>query len=234
MPHLVETPARDDRFTLLQPGKKMPKARPLDTPEGKVRLLHIALINLEIPAIEVCGRMIAEFPDTPWELKLDLARQIWDEARHAEMCADRLLELGGTIGQFPCHHRVWEHSVAGPTLAERFVTTQRLHEGNGLDQTLLARDAFAEMGDRASSQIMDYIMADEVLHVRAGIRWVDRLHPDPADREALIRRVEERLGPLALAGPPLNRPGRKKAGFSEIELDWLADFRERRGPGGRR
>ncbi|MDB4896542.1 MAG: hypothetical protein JWN15_2804, partial [Firmicutes bacterium] len=145
VPQLVATPARDDRFKPLAPGKRMPKAKPLQTPEGRVRLLHIALINLEIPAIEVCGRMIAEFPGAPWQLKLDLAGQIWDEARHAQMCADRLTELGGAIGQFPYHHRVWEHSVACDSLAERFVTTQRVHEGNGLDQTLLARDALAEL-----------------------------------------------------------------------------------------
>jgi uncharacterized ferritin-like protein (DUF455 family) len=228
-PHLVDKPARDARFQALQPGKRMPKAKPLETPEGRVRLLHIALINLEIPAIEVCGRMIAEFPEAPWAMKLDLAYQIWDEARHAMMCADRLQELGGTIGQFPYHHRVWEHSVEGPTLAERFITTQRIHEGNGLDQTMLARDALSQVGDKETSQIMDYIMADEVIHVRNGNKWMERLVADPEERAALLHQVEERLGIAAYAGPPLNRDGRLKAGFTEIELDWLTELRERRG-----
>ena len=227
-PVLVPVPARDGRFRPLEPGKKMPKAKPLETPEGRVRLLHIALINLEIPAIEVCGRMIAEFPESPWAMKLDLARQIWDEARHAEMCADRLQELGGTLGSFPYHHKVWEHSIAGETLAERFVTTQRIHEGNGLDQTLLARDALAAVGDVATSQIMDFIMADEVLHVRSGTRWLNYLVPDEAERTALLKRVEERLGVAAVAGPPVNREGRRKAGFTEVELDWLVSLRDRR------
>jgi uncharacterized ferritin-like protein (DUF455 family) len=228
-PHLVPLPARDSRFRPLGEGERMPRAKPLTTLEGRIRLLHIALINLEIPAIEVCGRMIAEFPDAPWELKLDLARQIWDEARHAAMCADRLQELGGQLGQFPYHHKVWEHAIAGKTLAERFITTQRIHEGNGLDQTLLARDALAEAGDLASSQIMDYILADEVIHVRNGNKWIQRLVPDPEERAALLRKVEERLGVAAVAGPPLNREGRQKAGFTEIELDWLTSLRERRG-----
>jgi uncharacterized ferritin-like protein (DUF455 family) len=228
-PTLVDLPARDARFKALEPGKRMSKAKPLETPEGRVRLLHIALINLEIPAIEVCGRMIAEFPDAPWELKLDLAAQIWDEARHAEMCADRLQELGGSIGQFPYHHRVWEHSMAGASLAERFITTQRIHEGNGIDQTLLARDATAAVGDMATSQIMDYILADEVIHVRNGNKWMERLVPDEGARKALLHKVEERLGVAALAGPPVNREGRLKAGFADIELDWLTEARQRRG-----
>lgn len=229
VPHLVDLPARDERFPALEPGKKMPKARPLATPEGRVRLLHIALINLEIPAIEVCGRMIAEFPEAPWEMRLDLAAQMWDEARHAVLCADRLQELGGKLGQFPYHHKVWEHSLAGPTLAERFITTQRIHEGNGIDQTLLAREALAEVGDAASSQIMDYILADEVMHVRSGLKWTERLVPDPGERRAVLRRVEERLGVQATGGPPLNREGRRRAGFSEVELDWLTTLRTRRG-----
>lgn len=228
-PTIPQLPLRDERFIWLQPGKRMPKSKPLQTPEGRIRLLHIALINLEIPAIEVCGRMIAEYPEVPWELKLDLAAQIWDEARHAELCADRLTELGGHVGQFPYHHRVWDHSVAGETLAERFVTTQRLHEGNGLDQTLLARDLLAEIGDLPTSQIMDYIMADEVIHVRNGNKWIEWFLPDPESRDALYRMVEERLGPAALAGPPINRGGRRKAGFTEIELDFLADYRGKRG-----
>ncbi len=232
-PHLVEVPARDGRFKPLEPGKKMPRAKPLHTPEGRVRLLHIALINLEIPAIEVCGRMIAEFPDAPWEMKLDLAAQIWDEARHAEMCRDRLVELGGALGQFPYHHKVWEHAIAGATLAERFTTTQRIHEGNGLDQTLLARDALAEIGDMETSQIMDYICADEVIHVRNGNKWLHRLVPDEGERKALLKKVEERLGVAAVAGPPVNRVGRLKAGFTEIEIDWLQSLRERRDRGGR-
>lgn len=229
LPRLVDLPARDDRFPALEPGKKMPKAKPLASPEGRVRLLHIALINLEIPAIEVCGRMIAEFPDAPWEMRLDLAAQMWDEARHAVLCADRLQELGGRLGQFPYHHRVWEHSIAGPTLAERFITTQRIHEGNGIDQTLLAREALAEVGDLASSQIMDYILADEVMHVRSGLTWTERIIPEPEERKAVLRLVEERLGTQATGGPPLNREGRRRAGFSEVELDWLTSLRQRRG-----
>lgn len=226
-PHLVDLPSRDGRFPPLAPGKRMPKAKPLTTPEGRIRLLHIALINLEVPAIEVCGRMIAEFPDLPWAMKLDLAYQIWDEARHAILCADRLRELGGELGQFPYHHRVWEHSVTGVTPVERLITTQRIHEGNGLDQTLLARDALAEIGDTATSQIMDYIMADEVGHVRNGNKWIELLLPDPQDRKSALQQVEERLGIAAIAGPPLNRAGRKKAGFTEIELDWLTTVRQR-------
>ncbi|HLO01912.1 MAG TPA: DUF455 family protein [Symbiobacteriaceae bacterium] len=225
-PRLVAVPARDVRFIPIEPDKKFPKAKPLTTPEGRIRLLHIALINLEIPAIEVCGRMIAEFPESPWAMKLELAHQIWDEARHAVMCADRLQALGGTIGQFPYHHRVWEHSLEGANLAERFITTQRIHEGNGIDQTLLARDALAEVGDFESSQVMDYILADEVLHVRSGNTWLERLTSGPEERAALLQGVEERLGiSAAKGGPPLNREGRQKAGFTDVELDWLASFR---------
>lgn len=164
-PPLAEMPARDSRFAQLEPGQRMPEAEPLQTPAGRVHLLHNALINLKIPAMEVCGRMIAEFPGAPWALKLDLAAQIWDEARHAQMCADRLVELGGSIGQFPYHHKVWARAMAGATLAERLVSTQ----------TPLDRDALAQAGDLQTSQIMDYMLADEAIHVRTGHKWVDRL-----------------------------------------------------------
>lgn len=241
-PVLIDLPARDDRFA----AGRMPKPRPIETQEGRVRLLHIALINLEIPAIEVCARILGEFPEAPWDLKLDMANQIWDEARHAVMCRDRLLELGGQIGQFPYHHKVWEQAMEGTLtmsaaesadpaarlrrLAERFVTTQRIHEGNGLDQTLLARETMLRVGDPVTAQIMDFICADEVNHVRYGNRWIEELTGGGEARDRLIKQVEERLGPAALAGPPLvNEPGRLSGGFLRPEVDAIKAFRARKG-----
>ena len=48
------------------------------------------------------GKMLAEFPDLPWEMRLELAHQMWDEARHIEIvakCCEE--ELGAKLGYGP-------------------------------------------------------------------------------------------------------------------------------------
>src|SRR5260221_3982643 len=47
----------------------------------KGRLHGIAVGELQ--AMEAAGRTLFDFPDAPWEFQLDMARQVWDESRHA-------------------------------------------------------------------------------------------------------------------------------------------------------
>ena len=49
----------------------------------------------EFQAMEAAGRTLFDFPDAPWEFQLDMARQVWDESRHAEIYM-KLLEYVGS------------------------------------------------------------------------------------------------------------------------------------------
>ena len=49
----------------------------------KGRLHGIAIGELQ--AMEAAGRTLFDFADAPWEFQLDMARQVWDESRHAEI-----------------------------------------------------------------------------------------------------------------------------------------------------
>ena len=39
----------------------------------------------ELQALEGAGRSLWDFPDAPWEFKMNMARQCWDEARHVQI-----------------------------------------------------------------------------------------------------------------------------------------------------
>src|SRR5215210_9489685 len=83
----------DPRETLTQ-GAMIPGSA--DGPERAQALMHGIFVG-EIQALEGAGRTafdFAEDPDTPYALRLDMARQAWDEARHCEISA-RLLEHMG-------------------------------------------------------------------------------------------------------------------------------------------
>ena len=60
----------------------------------------------EIQALEGAGRTCWDFPvgdgadEAPFELKLDMARQCWDEARHCEISVKLGDWMGTEIGEF--------------------------------------------------------------------------------------------------------------------------------------
>src|SRR5258708_13711909 len=55
----------------------------------------------ELQAMEAAGRTLFDFPDAPWEFQLDMARQGWDESRHAEIYMKLLEYVGSYLGEFP-------------------------------------------------------------------------------------------------------------------------------------
>ncbi|MBA0086017.1 MAG: hypothetical protein HRJ53_13545, partial [Acidobacteria bacterium Pan2503] len=66
-------------------------------------------MNNETGAIEIAAQCLIDFPEAPWELRLQLARQCWDESRHVAGLHRRLLVPGpGLQG-----HEVRAHQGAG-------------------------------------------------------------------------------------------------------------------------
>jgi hypothetical protein len=63
------------------------------SPDGLRRLLHFLVLDVEIPVMEVCSAILTSNRELIG-LQLDLARQIWDEARHADFFIKRLQQLG--------------------------------------------------------------------------------------------------------------------------------------------
>ncbi len=54
----------------------------------------------EMQAMEAKGRTLFDFPDAPWEFQIDMARQVWDESRHAEIFIKLLEYTGSFLGNF--------------------------------------------------------------------------------------------------------------------------------------
>lgn len=210
---LVDTPAREAGLHVLDPVGPGPSSFTM--------FVHSTIFNIEICATEICARIIIEHRDAPWKLKVDMARQVYDEVRHAESLLGRLKELGGTVGEFPVDLRVWRAFRAGKTLAEQLMLQQRIGEGGGLDGGDLVRAGRLQLGDERSARLFEYINADEVNHVRNGNRWIRHLlGNDEAALAALEREANAKVMAIGCRRPPL-RPwveGRRHAGFSEQDI----------------
>lgn len=209
----LQTPARERGLRVMDPVGPPPASFTM--------FLHSTIFNIEISATEVCARIIIEHRDVPWQLKLDMARQVYDEVRHAEVLLGRLRELGGAVGEFPIDLRVWRSFRAGESLAEQIMLQHRIGEGGGLDGGDLVRLSSEGKGDERTARIFEYINADEVNHVRNGNKWIRHLlsHDEAAISE-LERKACEKLVAIGCRRPPL-RPwvqGRRLADFTEQDI----------------
>ena len=70
-------------------------------PEEQRHFFH-GLMDAELCAAELMARNSHEHPEMPWDFHVDMARQTWDEIRHAEV-HDALMatELGCHWGDYP-------------------------------------------------------------------------------------------------------------------------------------
>lgn len=181
--------------------------------------------NQEIQAIEVAAICIADFPDAPWELRLELARQCWDEARHAALLLRRLQANGGYKGQYPIANLNWSLVGMIDSLVGILAVQHRTFEAGSLDIEAVAIPLFREAGDGDTADVMEVIEADEIHHVRFGNEWVKRMtDADPrsvlqiASAVAWLKQVVGATGGEPLHEIPTERGARELAGFSDAEI----------------
>ena len=206
-----------------------------DAPEGLTRLLlrmHGIFVG-EMQALEGAARSLWDFPDAPWEFKMNMARQCWDEGRHIQIFEKLLVHLGGYVGMFPESTFLFEAACSDDP-AMRVAGVNRGLEG-------LACDVFRDMiryaektGDEKMRQAVDYVLADELTHVRFGSVWVKEFtkgDPEHLKRTQDFRReVDKRFSfggarsDREDAAIPIAREDRIAAGFTEDELDELASI----------
>jgi uncharacterized ferritin-like protein (DUF455 family) len=180
---LREPPARDACFTVVQRDAEMHEYDGAD-PRALRETVHRHMSN-EITSLDIAAQCLLEFPDAPWELRMELARQCWDESRHVEVLHRRLRELGGRKGEFPISTFEWSITCALDTLAGRLATQNRTFEAGAMDVVGSLAPAVREVGDAATAEVLDGILADEVHHVRFANRWIKAFVEQ--DRRVLLK-----------------------------------------------
>ncbi len=219
---LRASPARDRCFRVVIDQADMARL-PAGSPEHRREMLH-GDVNEEVQSLEIAAQSLVDFPDEPWEVRLHLARQCWDETRHARAFLRRLLELGGRKGEFPIINQEWGVVCMFDSLAGRLAVQNRLFEGGSLDVFKEGVVTWGEWGDPITAEILDSVVADEVEHVRFANEWLERLKTQ--EPRALLKAIAAmsavRAWTAVLAPPgvkvehliPLNAEDRRDAGFA--------------------
>ncbi len=161
--------ARDARFGFAANGFD----RVAQEPGEAVRLMAHRDADNEMHAAEVLGRNLYEHPEMPWQYHVDMARQCWDEVRHAVLYQKYLEEHGGRLGDYPIvpGNYAYRMSLDFP---HRLYDLHLRGEKLGMPDLIRMRDAARRAGDDSYAILNDYVHADEVPHVKNG-RWLHQL-----------------------------------------------------------
>lgn len=223
-PAPIRFPGRPERPRLVHP-KHLPK-RGLGSLKGRAAFLH-AIAHIELNAVDLAWDAVYRFRDFPPGFAEDFVRTADDEARHFQLLAARLAELGHAYGDFDAHNGLWEmaEKTAHSALA-RMALVPRVLEARGLDVTPGLIERLRDVGDEGSIAVLEVILREEVAHVAAGSRWFRWL----CEREGLkpwptFAGLVRAYGSQAVRGP-FNLEARRAAGFDEEEIAALPGLAE--------
>lgn len=241
--------ARDTRFNRITTADRFADERTKDALESRRfnpeseeasdrarRQMHGIFVG-EIQALEGSGRTAFDYStdETPFAMKLDMARQCWDEARHVEISIKLGDHMGIEIGEYSEAVTLFE-AACHPDPVFRLAGVNRALEGLAIDVFTTMRDFGGEMADPVLHFCEDWMLADEVTHVRMGSSWLRELTKDDKDRQTRALEFQRTVdglfnfrglrGETRESGIQLARKFREMAGFDTGEIDEILRMAE--------
>jgi uncharacterized ferritin-like protein (DUF455 family) len=188
--------------------------------------------NHELLAVELMALFLLRFPEAPPALRRAVLHTLAEEQTHLALYLRRMAAMGVTFGSLPVSRFFWD-CLAQMSRPEQYLATLALtFEQANLDHSRRFEALFARAGDDDSAALMRRIHADEIGHVRLGVRWLDRLAAPGDERPRFARYREALVWPLTPAwakGEELDREARRAAGLDDEFIDALEAYTRSRG-----
>lgn len=147
-----------------------PESMPRDHTYGHRERYFAVNFLQEVQAADSCASMLFEAPDMPWDFYFDLARHMWDEARHAVFGEKKLADLGVTAAAAGLSSKAYAmRQTLAPLDRYAALSTQEADAFPG--KHIALKDAIAHH-DTVSAMAWSYDIADETQHVRFGAKWI--------------------------------------------------------------
>lgn len=170
---LRDAPARDDCFTVVLRDSDLHEYEG-SGPDTRREAIHRHMSN-EITSLDIAAQCVVDYPEAPWGLRMELARQCWDEARHIAGLHRRLQEMGSRKGAYPISAFEWQVTCAIDDLAGRLASQNRTFEAGAMDVVGGNIREWRALGDDETADVLEAILADEIHHVRFANRWIKQL-----------------------------------------------------------
>src|SRR5215475_2699130 len=170
---------------------KEPEIGPVDRSEV-VRRLKIALKN-ELEASEIAAVWIPTTPEI--EVKLALARQVGDEAKHYRLIEEHLHKMGVDLRDFDPgaggYGPMYQLLAGFKTTVERIGAAQFTRESLALKKNEQFIEYCDAAGDKATANLYrQHIQPDEEWHVRLGQMVLEK-YAVTTELQAQVRRAVE-------------------------------------------
>ena len=259
----VEELARDERFHTITNRERMSDPRTVlpsrhatqakrnnnrlmpsrrDATDAARALMHGIFVG-EIQALEGAGRTCYDFETAATGAATEHRHRAvraqaghgppgWDEARHVEISVKLSDWMGTEIGEFAENTVLFEAACStDPVL--RLAGVNRALEGLAIDVFKTMKDFGDLAGDPYLEFCEDWMLADEVTHVKMGSDWLRKVtENDPERRKKALEfqsvvdklfsyggtRSDSEESPIGLA-----RRFRELAGFTDTEVDEIAE-----------
>jgi hypothetical protein len=163
----------------------------------EVLVIHHGLMP-EIASLAIIGALLHEIDDRPWAFYRDFATQCADEVRHIGLLVRRLAQLGEGPAAHPFPTWTFYDAVAYLPATERTLVFNAIVEGNVVETLHDRARALETAGNVDAAYVMDWISADESLHLHNGMAWLEETGADVdelLDRgQALLAEVMRQKG----------------------------------------
>src|SRR5215204_6629596 len=165
------------------------------------KALVSSIMSAEFAGVDAFSRKVVEWQNwpVPPTLIMAMARQTWDEVRHAQLAVGLLQSYGGEIGEYPDTlaggnggpaARAMQEQMLGDDPSDPLIslsTTNVSLEGAALALFEATSQLGRQIGDELLEHCYDYNWADEVTHTAIGDYFVKQIcDGDPVqERRAL-------------------------------------------------
>jgi len=233
-------PARDSRFDVKERWAECLNL-PDTHPDRNLEFFHRQM-NEEINGLENAAQSLVDFPDAEWSVRVSIARQAADEARHVQMFRRILESRGSWLGRYPVLNFQFRIISKIDNLVGRLAVQNRSFEAEGVDAVEPEIQKAREGGDSELADLFEAQLADEIGHVRFANEYIARASKnDPHNVMRVGRALNQAaeaflwvMGQEAIDGVKYttNERGRLEAGFSPEEIQFAVANRSSRKKNG--
>jgi uncharacterized ferritin-like protein (DUF455 family) len=232
----AEEPAREAHLPVVARWSEC-RNMDADDPDRPMEFLHRQM-NEEANVLENAASSLVDFPGEDWSIRMWLARQCADEARHV-LVYKRLYERrGGVVGRYPVMNFQYRILRKIDSLIGRLTVENRTFEADGLDAVTFGVEEARRSGDAELGAVYDAQQADEIVHVGFANDWIrHEVKRNPRSVLAMARGLSQGIkafqevtagGGAAVSEYGVAHEERRLAGFDENEIQVAHEIAEAR------
>ena len=222
-PEIFNMPAYGN-FCNIVDQRKVPQRKNLASKEGQIILLH-AVAHIEYSAIDLALDACYRFQDMPKDFYEDWMKVADDEIRHFLMISELLETYDVKYGDIDVHRVLFDACMLTQDLIPRMALIPRYMEANGLDANAMMIDKLKKIPNTKDIvKLLEIILEEEVDHVKKGDKWYKYACKQKEDFSCDYFKIVNSIYPNSFkTNKNINVEARKKAGFSEEEINILLE-----------